>query len=145
MGRLTGRSLATGRRQESNPATHRSTQSNRSNCSTLSMQEKKKTDQKMNAPISVDGHTMKVSEFYAMLKTKIIGRHPGGSHGLLKCWSQFRHMAGSGRSGGKGAGFITKAELGVCFRNYGLELDNRYVGPCVVAGVVPKVSDVVPH
>ena len=34
-------------------------------------------------------------------------------------------MAGSGRGGGggKGAGVITKDELGVCFRNYGLELD----------------------
>jgi hypothetical protein len=68
-----------------------------------------------------------MSELYGMLRLKIIGRHPGGSHGLLKCWSQFRHMAGSGRSGGKGAGFITKDELGVCFRNYGLELDKAYV------------------
>jgi Ca2+-binding EF-hand superfamily protein len=76
--------------------------------------------------ISVDGYDVSKTDLYEMLRKKIIGKHPGGSHGLLRCWKQFRHMAGSGRGGGggKGAGVVTKEELGVCFRNYGLKLDN---------------------
>jgi hypothetical protein len=135
---LTGRSLNTGRRPGTSQSirsvrsnqsnrSKRSNESNQSIVSTFSSTERKRLDSQMNTIISVDGHLMKMSELYGMLRLKIIGRHPGGSHGLLKCWSQFRHMAGSGRSGGKGAGFITKDELGVCFRNYGLELDKAYV------------------
>lgn len=75
--------------------------------------------------VSVDGHEMKISELYLMLKKKIIGRHPGGSHGIVRCWKQFRRLAGSGRAGGggKGAGVVTKKELSIAFRNYGLPLD----------------------
>ena len=75
--------------------------------------------------ILMDGHELRVSELYLMLKKKIIGRHPGGSHGILRCWKQFRRLAGAGRvgGGGKGAGVVTREELNVAFRNYGLPLD----------------------
>ena len=81
--------------------------------------------QRTDPVILMDGHELKISELYLMLKKKIIGRHPGGSHGIVRCWKQFRQLAGAGRvgGGGKGAGVVTKKELGVAFRNYGLPLD----------------------
>jgi len=121
---LTGRSMNTARQISARAplSTGRSnTSQRRSHNSSRAATPKKKDD----PIVMVDGHELKVSQLYIMLKTKIIGKHPGGSHGLLRCWKQFRSMAGSGRGGGggKGAGVITKDELGVCFRNYGLELD----------------------
>ena len=140
IGPLTGRSLSTAHRQEmESQTTARSKRSNRSNRSSQqtsrSVQSKSSSRRpsfttatsKLNNPmISVDGYDVSKIDLYEMLRKKIIGKHPGGSHGLLRCWKQFRQMSGCGRGGGggRGAGVVTKEELGVCFRNYGLKLDH---------------------
>ena len=124
---LTGRSLTN---NPSGGATNRSNRLNRSNRSDRSDRSSRNNTARKNKTnidpfVMIDGNKLLLSNVYIMLKTKIIGKHPGGSHGLLRCWKQFRSMAGSGRGGdgGKGAGIVTKAELKVCFRNYGLPLD----------------------
>ena len=102
---LTGRSLSSKMTSRSdhmggNPSKIKALQPQSRNVDSTSTHDKKQP--RKDPIILMDGHELKVSELYLMLKKKIIGRHPGGSHGILRCWKQFRRLAGAGRVGGGG-------------------------------------------